>query len=78
MRRGCRYRAMVEQVGLEPVEAALTAELNRQAALRGEPLIVGLIDVVALARAVANALGLATSPPDEGIAPEELDASNDG
>lgn len=69
---------MVEQVGLEALEAALAAELNRQAALRGEPLIVGLIDVADLARAAANALGLETSSPDEGLVPEELDASNDG
>jgi hypothetical protein len=69
---------MAEPVGLEAVEIALTAELNRQAALRGEPLIVGLIDVSELARTVVKALGLEVAPADEGIAPEELDASNDG
>jgi len=69
---------MADLIGLESVEAAIAAELNRQAALRGEPLIVGLIDVSALAQAVVNALGLETSPPDEGLAPAELDASNDG
>ncbi|AKR58287.1 hypothetical protein XM25_21335 [Devosia sp. H5989] len=69
---------MAETVGLEAVEAALTGELNRQAALRGEPLIVGLIDVAALAKAVVGALGLQTNPPNEGLVPEELDASNDG
>lgn len=68
---------MAEPIGLETLEGALAAELNRQAALRGEPLIVGLIDVPALARAAAGALGLEINQPDEGLAPGELDASND-
>jgi len=69
---------MADEISLDKLEAALAAELNRQAALRDEPQLVALLDVPALARAVAVAAGLRLADPDEGIEPEALDASNDG
>jgi hypothetical protein len=62
---------MADSAGrLQAIEAAIAAELERQARA-GTPRI----DVAAMARAIDDALTLA--PDGEGHRPEELNATND-